>query len=83
MEEKHPVVKRFQKVCEELGYDSQLTSTFGGSDNNNFMRYGITGIVIACGMNQVHSCDEYTHIDELVKCANIVVKLMTGKEDKT
>jgi len=83
VEEKHPVVKRFQKVCEELGYDSQLTSTFGGSDNNNFMRYGITGIVIACGMNQVHSCDEYTHIDELVKCANIVVKLMTGKEDKT
>ena len=77
VEEKHRVVRRFQKVCEELGYDTQLTSTFGGSDNNNFMRHGITGIVIACGMNQVHSCDEYTHIDELVKCANIVVKLMT------
>jgi len=83
VEEKHPVVKRFQRVCEELGYDTQFVSTFGGSDNNNFMRYGITGIVIACGMNQVHSCDEYTHVDELVKCANIVVKLMTGKDGKS
>jgi len=79
VEEKHPVVKRFQKACEELGYNTQFTSTFGGSDNNNFMRHGITGIVIACGMNEVHSSTEYTHIDELVKCANIVVKLMTGK----
>jgi len=83
VEEKHPVVKRFQNVCEELGYETQYISTFGGSDNNNFMRYGITGIVIACGMNQVHSTDEYTHIDELVKCANIVVKLMTRKDNKS
>jgi len=81
VEEKHPVVKRFQKVCEKLGIDTQFTSTFGGSDNNNFMRNGITGIVIACGMNEVHSSTEYTHIDELVKCANIVVQLMIGKED--
>ena len=77
VEKDHPVVKKFEKVCKELGYDTQFTSTFGGSDNNNFMRYGITGIVIACGMNEVHSCTEYTHIEELVKCANIVVKLMT------
>ena len=81
VEEKHPVVKRFQKVCEKLGINTQFTSTFGGSDNNNFMRHGITGIVIACGMNEVHSSTEYTHIDELVKCANIVVQLMIGKED--
>jgi len=82
VEEQHPVVKRFQSACEELGYDTQYISTFGGSDNNNFMRHGITGIVIACGMNQVHSTEEYTYIDELVKCANIVVELMTRKENK-
>lgn len=75
---KHPVVRRFDKACKELGYDTEYTDTFGGSDNNNFHRHGITGIVLACGMNQVHSCKEYTHIDELVKCANIVLKLMTG-----
>ncbi len=78
VDQRHPVVTRFEKVCKELGYDTEYMDTFGGSDNNNFHRNGITGIVLACGMNRVHSCKEYTHIDELVKCANIVFKLMTG-----
>lgn len=75
----HAVVKRFKRACSELGYETNLIDTFGGSDNNNFLRNGITGIVIACGMNQVHSCTEYTSVDELVKCCNIVVKLMTSE----
>lgn len=77
VETDHPVVLRFKKVCLELGYPMKLIETFGGSDNNNFLSNGITGIVIACGMNQVHSCDEYTHIDELERCSNLVLKLMT------
>lgn len=75
----HPVVKQFEKVCKDLNYPTNLIETFGGSDNNNFVKHGITGIVLACGMNQVHSCREYTHIDELMKCSNIVMKLMTCK----
>lgn len=77
VEEEHQVVRKFDKACKELGYEMSFIDTFGGSDNNNFMRNGITGLVIACGMNQVHSCSEYTHVDELVKCSNIVIKLMT------
>ena len=73
----HPVVKRFIDACQELGYESRLINTFGGSDNNNFMRQGITGIVMACGMNRVHSCNEHTHVDELERCCNIVIKLVT------
>jgi len=73
----HPVVKRFIDACQELGYESRLINTFGGSDNNNFMRHGIMGIVIACGMNKVHSCSEYTSADELERCCNIVIKLIT------
>jgi tripeptide aminopeptidase len=80
VDREHPVVRRFETVCEELGYRSEYTTTFGGSDNNNFLRHGITGIVLACGMNQVHSCSEYTHIEELVKCSDIILKLMTGKD---
>jgi tripeptide aminopeptidase len=83
VEKEHPVVNRFLGVCYALGYHTHLTSTFGGSDNNNFMRHGITGIVIACGMNQVHSCSEYSHIDELVKCSTIVLKLMTEEENNS
>ncbi len=80
VEKEHPVVRRYARACRELGYATDYVSTFGGSDNNNFHRNGITGIVIACGMNQVHSCSEYTHTEELTKCSNIVLKLMTGKD---
>lgn len=75
----HPVVTRFQEVCEAMGEEVKFIDTFGGSDNNCFMLHDIIGIVIACGMNQVHSCSEYTHVDELEKCSRIVLGLMTGR----
>lgn len=75
----HPVVKRYQNACEELGIPVTYIDTFGGSDNNNFVRNGITGIVIACGMNEVHSTKEYTHADELERCTKIVLKLLTNQ----
>lgn len=77
--EEDPVVQKFETACRKLGYETKLIETFGGSDNNNFLRNGITGIVLACGMNEVHSCNEYTHIDELAKCSNIVVELLTQR----
>lgn len=74
------VVKRYQKACEELGISVSLTKTFGGSDNNNLVRHGIDGIVIACGMEQVHTCKEYTTVDELVKSTGVLLKLMKSEE---
>jgi tripeptide aminopeptidase len=53
--EEDPVVQKFETACRKLGYETKLIETFGGSDNNNFIRNGITGIVLACGMNEVHS----------------------------
>lgn len=76
----HPVIKRFEKICSKLDYKTNLIHTFGGSDNNNFLKNGITGIVLSCGMNQVHSLKEYTMVSELVKCTRIVLELMTSKE---
>jgi tripeptide aminopeptidase len=76
----HSVITRFEKICEELNYPTNFIETFGGSDNNNFLLHGITGIVLSCGMNKVHSCNEYSNVEELVKCSNIVLKLMTCKE---
>ncbi len=74
------VVKRFQKACEEKKIQAKLIRTFGGSDNNNFVKNKIQGIVVACGMNQVHSCEEYTYIDEMEKCTEIIQSIITSKE---
>lgn len=82
IEEEAPVVKRFEKACQELSIPTRYVETFGGSDNNNFVRNGISGIVMACGMHDVHSTKEHTHIDDLEKCTEIVIKLLTLQEER-
>ncbi|MBR1691938.1 MAG: M20/M25/M40 family metallo-hydrolase [Lachnospiraceae bacterium] len=81
VEESDPVVRRFLRVCEKLGFEGGLTETFGGSDNNSFWQHGIHGIVLSCAMNQVHTTQEYTTQEELSKSARIVAGLMTEREE--
>lgn len=71
------VVSRFEHACKRLGLAGTLTRTFGGSDNNNFASHGIRGIVLSCGMNEVHSVREYTTVRELVQGAQLVAELLT------
>jgi tripeptide aminopeptidase len=80
VEKEDKVVTRFCKVCEKLGISDTLTATFGGSDNNAFLQHAIHGIVLACGMNQVHSAKEYTTAVEMERAAAIVAELMTQGE---
>jgi tripeptide aminopeptidase len=74
------VVRRFQRVCKDLGLLGELTKTFGGSDNNHFARHGINGIVLSCGMYQVHSVEEFTTLEDLALCAKLVAGLLTLEE---
>lgn len=78
--EDHPVVNRFQRACEKLNLPGKTTRTLGGSDNNILVQNGLTGIVLSCGMNSVHSTQEYTHIDELKKGAELVAELLKDPE---
>lgn len=79
LDEKDRTVERFRDVCRRLGLPGSLTATFGGSDNNNFARCGIRGVVLSCGMFQVHSVREYAKIEELVKGAELVAGLITAR----
>ncbi len=72
-------VKHFERACGALDIETRYISTFGGSDNNNIAKNGIDAVVISCGMQNVHSCDEYINISELVRCTEIVIRLMTAK----
>ena len=74
--EDHPVVTRFLDACKKLDLPGTLTKTHGGSDNNHFMRNGITGIVLSCGMNEVHSVSEYTTVTQLKDMAALTAELM-------
>lgn len=77
IEEREPVVTRFQQACRDLGLSGGLEETFGGSDNNHFTAHGICGIVVANAMNEVHTTEEYTTKEELVRAAELTFKLIT------
>lgn len=70
-------VQRFESACKALDISTNYISTFGGSDNNNFAKNGIEGIVVACGYNNAHTCQENIYISDLEKITAIVLKLMT------
>ncbi len=75
--EEKEVCQRFKKACANLGLSGDLVSTHGGSDNAFFVENGIDGIVLSCGMYNVHSLDEYSYVDDLVKGAELVAELIT------
>lgn len=71
------VVKRFFNACKHLGIDAEVLSTFGGSDNNHFVQHGIKGIVLSCGMQKVHTKDEFIYLDDLSMGTALAMELMT------
>ena len=71
---------RFQKVCADLDLSGELTVTYGGSDNNHFFHHGISGLVVASGMNSCHACQEYSSVSELERAARLVEGLILSKE---
>lgn len=76
VEKSSSAVTRFLKACRILGLEGNLVSTFGGSDNHNFVSHGINGIVLSCGMYNVHSVHEYTKVNELIKGTELVARLI-------
>ena len=73
-------VFRFQQAVKKTGVhggNAEFVKTFGGSDQNRFSAAGLTGLVLACGMEQVHSTREYTSLTALSESAGLVLELMT------
>lgn len=78
VEKSSKTVDRFVKAAEALGLKPSFTETFGGSDGNYFNEIGIETIVLASGMEKVHSTEEYTTIDALFTAAELTVNLITS-----
>ncbi|MBP3206269.1 MAG: M20/M25/M40 family metallo-hydrolase [Lachnospiraceae bacterium] len=74
-----PAVKRFEAAVRESGRCSgpECITTYGGSDANRLNEHGIETIVLACAMENCHSTEEYTTIEELSRSAELTLRLMT------
>ena len=76
VDENGEVAQRFKNCCNKLGLSGECAPTFGGSDNNVFASHGIDGLVVATGMNNCHSCEEYTSVSQLEAAAKLALELM-------
>ncbi len=76
-----PAARRFSRACQELGLMPHFRPTFGGSDNNNFARWGISGLVMANAMQDIHSCQENTSVEQLAAAAELTLKLMSMPDE--
>lgn len=77
---KGKAAKQFEKAVRKTGIhngSAEFVKTFGGSDQNRFSKAGIEGLVLACGMEQVHSTREYTSLEALWESSRLVLELMT------
>lgn len=70
-------VRLFERACAALGMEAKGHPTFGGSDNNVAVAYGIPGIVMANGMRDAHSTHEHVLPGDLRKVQAIVEQLLT------
>ena len=69
--------KEIGEACAGEKLESRRITTLGGSDANRLNAAGIHTIVIANGMQNVHSTSEYTRLSDLKRCAELTLKLMT------
>ena len=74
-----PAVLAYKNALAKLDPPLSLRAvpTFGGSDMNEFRRKGIDGITLALPMYRAHSVEEYTVIEELAQCTELVRRLIT------
>ncbi len=71
-----PVVRRFIAACQAVGLNPRLISTGGGSDLNVLMHNGLRGMVLACGMRHVHTCEECLPLADLISLVQLLQALL-------
>lgn len=68
----------YNKALAAIGERSFPKKSFGGSDNNVLVRNGIDGLCIFNAMHEIHTVNEYTTVEELVKTTQLIKNIMTG-----
>ncbi|CAN5652109.1 M20/M25/M40 family metallo-hydrolase [soil metagenome] len=71
-----PVVRVAQAASRSLGLDSVLRTTLGGSDANVYNAKGVPTIVVATGMEHIHTHDERISRRDLVDTARLAYALL-------
>ncbi len=73
----HPVVSLVQEAGRSLGRGLLPQKSGGGSDANIFNAHGIATVILGTGMQRVHTTEEYIDVDDMVRTAELVVKVVS------
>lgn len=73
-----PVVQVAMKASEKLGLNPFLRTTLGGSDANIYNSKGVPTIVVATGMDKIHTHDEFISRVDLIDTARLAYEIITA-----
>jgi tripeptide aminopeptidase len=71
-----PVVKVGQQASLDLNLEPTLRTTLGGSDANVYNAKGVPCIVMATGMDKIHTHDEYISRSDLILTAQLAYRCL-------
>ncbi len=76
-----PVLRIAMDAARAAGLEPSLRASGGGSDANIFNGYGVPTTVLSCGMEKVHTHDEFVRIPDMVKDAAWVVEIVRAARE--
>ena len=72
--DEHPLLQRVGRALQAMGEDALvLKAGGGGSDANILNARGIAAVPISTGMEGVHTTDEQIAVEDMVRCAELVL----------
>ncbi len=72
----HPCIRLAQRAAESLGYPVELKTTGGCSDGNYLCGYGLPCALLATGMSNVHTTEEYLKESDLYGTARWIYEII-------
>lgn len=70
------VVRVAERASQALGHEPILRTTLGGSDANVYNQKGLPSIVVATGMDKIHTHDEFIARADLVQTARLAYQII-------
>lgn len=80
VEEAAPICQRFCRAARMADLEPVFQRACGGSDASFLSAHGISCLVLATGMHEIHSVREYATVQEMETMAQLVMHLMCDPE---
>lgn len=76
--ENHPVLTRIRQAGRIAGRNLEFCSAGGGSDANILNSYGLPTAIVATGMNNVHTTEEYLDLNDVVSLTKLLYAVVVS-----